>query len=625
MKRRAFLGFALASTLVLFVSVNAAASVLLRGARLDLTEDQLYSLSPGSGAVVQDLAEPVDLTLYFSRGLAQDFPVLRAYGARVRETLQAFADRSHGKLRLAIVDPEPFSEEEDAAFAAGLRAAPTGDGESVYFGLVARNALDETRIVPFFSPEREPYLEYEVTRAIAELADEGETKVALITSLPLESAEPGALGGVSSPRPIHFYDQLLANFAVETLDEDFATIPDDADVLMIAHPGPLDPGQLWAIDQWVLRRGRAVVLVDPYSRLALQPGPTGFPDMDAEASSDLGGLLEAWGVGYDPTRVVIDRRYALIAGMEEGGRRVERPYPLWLEAPPEALSARDLSTAALTRGITFAAAGALEPLETPGIAFEPLISTSTEARMIDRDDAVDATPDALTQGYVPEGRFTLGARLSGVLPTAFPDGAPEEVLDPAEPILSGEAEVVVLADADVLDDAFYVTRDPLFGDTTQADNAAFLLNVIDILSGADALVGLRSRARSDRPLTVIEEMGARADEALAAEQTDLEAQLEDAEQRLRELESGGPAAGEGLEGEERLEAQRNADAEYDRMRDAVVDARARLREIEREHRSSIDRLQAIVIALNVWLPALLVAAAGVGVFVLRRRSAGGAS
>lgn len=623
MRRRTFLAFALVSTLVLFVSINAASGVVLRGARLDLTEDRLYSLSAGSGEVVRALAEPVDLTFYFSRGLAQDFPVLRAYGARVRETLQAFADRSDGKLRLTIVDPEPFSEEEDAAFAAGLRAAPTGDGESLYFGLVARNALDETRIVPFFSPEREPYLEYELTRAISDLADEGEIKVALITSLPLESVQPGALGGSAAPRALHFYDQLLANFAVETLEDDFATIPEDADVLVIAHPWPLDVGQLWEIDQWVLRHGRAIVMVDPYSRLALQPGPTGFPDMDAEPSSDLGGLLDAWGVGYDPTRVVIDRRYALIAGMQEEGRRVERPYPLWIQAPPEALSSGDLSTAALTRGITFATAGALEPLDAPGVRFEPLIATSDEARAIDRDDAVDAEPASLTQGYVPEGAFTLAARLSGELQSAFPEGAPEEVASPGEPLASGQAEVVVIADADILDDAFYVVRDPLFGDTTQADNSAFLLNLVDILSGSDALVGLRSRARSDRPLTVIEEMGARADEALAAEQADLEAQLEAAEQRLRELDEGGPVVGEGLEGEARLEAQRNADAEYDRIRDVVIDARARLREIEREHRSSIEQLQAVVIALNVWLPALLVAGAGIAVFVLRRRAAGG--
>jgi ABC-type uncharacterized transport system involved in gliding motility auxiliary subunit len=618
MRRRRFILFVLAAIAVLFVSVNALAGVLLKGARLDLTEGRLYSLSRGSEQVVRSLAEPVDLTFYFSRALAQDYPAIRAYGARVRETLQAFVDRSRGKLRLTIVDPEPFSEEEDAAFAAGLRSAPTTDGEAIYFGLVARNALDETRVIPFFNPEREPYLEYELTRAVSELREDAAIKVALLTSLPLETPAVSGLSGPEAPRPIHLYAQLLANFDVDTLDRDFVELPQDADVLVIAHPWALDPVQLWAIDQFVLTRGRAVVL-DPYSRFAQAPGPTGFPDLDAVRTSDLAPLLAAWGVGYDPRRVVIDRANALIASVQEEGRRVERAYPLWFEAPPAQLSRSDLSTAALGRGVTFASSGAIEAIAVEGATFEPLIETSPDARAIESDDAVDATPRDLMEGYAPEGAFTLAARISGELATAFPDGPPEDVRDPGEPVMSGRAEIVVIADSDLLDDMFYVTRDPLFGDSTHADNAAFMLNAIDLLSGSDALVSLRSRARSARPLTVLDAMRERAEQALLAEQIDLEAQLEAAETRLRELEEGDV---EGLAGEARLQAEREANDEYLRMREVIVDTRARLREIERTHRASIDRLEALVVAINVWLLPLLVAACGVAVFFARRRAAG---
>jgi ABC-type uncharacterized transport system involved in gliding motility auxiliary subunit len=619
MRRRPFILFVLLAIAVLFVSVNAVAGVLLRGARLDLTEGRLYSLSRGSEQLVRALAEPVDLTFYFSRGLAQDYPGIRAYGARVRETLQAFVDRSRGKLRLTIVDPEPFSEEEDAAFAAGLRAAPTSDGESIYFGLVARSALDEARVVPFFSPEREPYLEYELTRAIADLREDSAVKVALVTSLPLEAPGASLLGGPEAPRPIYFYAQILANFDVVTMDRDFVTLPEDADVLVIAHAWELDPVQLWAIDQFVLTRGRAVVLVDPYSRYSQAPGPTGFPDLDAVRSSDLAPLLAAWGVGYDPRTVVLDRANALVASVQEEGRRVERAYPVWFEAPPGQLSADDLSTAALARGVVFASAGALAPLGLDGVAFEPLIETSRDARAIESDDAVDAVPRDLVEGYAPDGAFTLAARISGELSSAFPDGPPEDVRDPGEAVARGRAELVVVADSDLLDDTFYVTRDPLFGDTPHADNAAFLLNVIDLLSGSDALVSLRSRGRAARPLTVLDAMRERAEQALLAEQLDLEAQLEDAETRLRELDAGDE---EGLAGEARLQAEREANDEYLRMRQVIVDTRARLRAIERTHRASIERLEAFVIVLNVWLLPLLVAACGVAVFLMRRRAAG---
>jgi ABC-type uncharacterized transport system involved in gliding motility auxiliary subunit len=620
MRRRPFILFVLAAIAVLFVSVNALAGVLLKGARVDLTEGRLYSLSSGSEEVVRALAEPVDLTFYFSRGLAQDYPGIRAYGARVRETLQAFVDRSRGKLRLTILDPEPFSEEEDAAFAAGLQAAPTSDGESIYFGLVARNALDETRIVPFFNPDREPYLEYELTRSVAELMQDSGVKVALVTSLPLEAPGASAVGGPETPRPIHFYEQLLANFDVETMDRDFVTLPEDADVLVLAHPWELDPMQLWAVDQFVLTHGRALVLVDPYSRYSLAPGPTGFPDLDAVRTSDLAPLLAAWGVGYDPRRVVIDRANALVVSVQEEGRRLERAYPLWYDAPPAQLSPEDLATAALARGVVVAAPGAFDALDLEGVTFEPLIETSTDARAIEVEDAVDAAPRDLIEGYAPEGAFTLAARLSGELSTAFPDGPPEDVRDPRNPVLSGRAEIVVVADSDLIDDTFYVTRDPLFGDSTHADNAAFLLNVIDLLSGSDALVSLRSRARSARPLTVLDDMRERAEQALLAEQLDLEAQLDAAETRLRELEAGGVE--DDLAGEERLQAEREANDEYLRMREVILDTRARLREIERTHRASIERLQAFVIVLNVWVLPLLVAACGVAVFLMRRRAAG---
>ena len=619
MSRRLFLLATLASTLVLFVAVNALAGVVLRGASLDLTEDSLYSLSRGSDDVLAAIPEPIDLTFYFSRGLAQDYPQIRAYGARVRETLQMLVDRSAGKLRLTIVDPEPFSEEEDQAIAAGLRGAPTEGGAVVYFGLTARNALDETVVAPFFSPDREPYLEYELLRLIVDLGRDAETTVALITSLPLETPAADPFGGAEVPRPIYFYDQLLASFDVVTLDRDFDAIPPQADVLVIAHPWELDDVQLWAVDQFVLERGRALVLVDPYSRLSQAPGPTGFPDMDAVRTSTLGPLLAAWGVSYDPTVVLLDRAQALTAAVQEEGRVTERPYPVWFDGPADQLASGDLATAALNRGVRVAVAGAVSPLEGAATTFEPLAVTSDDARAIDIDQAVDAVPEDLLADYAPEGVFTLAARVSGEITSAFPDGAPEGV-DAPLPLTEGRAEIVVMADADVLDDTFYVVRDPLYGDTTLADNAVLLLNAIDLLAGADALVGLRSRARADRPLTRIEDMRAGAEAALLAEQSRLEEELAASEQRMAELEEEIGAAG--LVGDADASAEREANLELLRVRDAVLDARARLREIEREHRRDIERLQATVIALNVWLLPLLVALCGVGVFVARRRAAG---
>ena len=183
----------------------------------------------------------------------------------------------------------------------------------------------------------------------------------------------------------------------------------------------------------------------------------------------------------------------------------------------------------------------------------------------------------------------LMARLSGEIPTAFPDGAPEDVLDPPEALASGRAEIVVVSDADLLDDTFYVSRDAMFGDTTSADNAVFLLNVIDLLAGGDALVGLRSRARADRPLTLIEDMRAKAEDAQATEQAALEDQLAAAERRMTELED--QIAEAGLIGDAGADMEQEANRELLRVRDAVLATRAELRQIERAYRSDIERLE----------------------------------
>jgi len=623
MRRRSFLAFALCAILVLFVGVNAIAGVALRGARVDLTADRIYSMSSSVDAVLGDLNEPVNLTLYFSRGLAQDYPQIRSYGARVRELLQALVDRSGGKLRLEIVDPEPFSVAEDRAISAGVRGAPTQDGDTLYFGLEARNMLDERLIVPFFNPEREPYLEYEVVRLIADLGHDGGVKVALLTSLPLETLVSGA-GGVQVPQPIYIYQQLLASFDLTVLDRDFEVIPTDTDVLMIAHPWELDPVQLYAVDQFVLATGRALVLVDPYSRLSQAPGPTGFADPDAVRTSDLEPLLAAWGVAYDPQQMVLDRANARIAGVQEEGRFVEREYPAWFAISQDGLAQSDLVTAALVRGVGFASAGALTPAEGASTAFSPIMTTSDESRLMDLQDAVDASPRELLEGYTPEGAFTVAARISGRAVTAYPDGAPDGEGDEAERqhLTEGDVQIIIVSDSDVLDDTFYVQRDPLFGDTTHADNAVFVLNALDILAGSDALVSLRSRARADRPMSRIDAMRARAEDAYYAEQDLLQRELEIAEARLAELEGGLGSSALGRDAE--ADMAEEAQLELSHMRDVVLTTRASLRRIERSFRADIERLEAIVIIINVWLLPLLVAALGVVMFIVRRRAVGAA-
>lgn len=621
MRRRPFFLLALACLAALFVAVNALGGLWLKRVRLDLTEDRLYTLSQGARDIVDRLSEPVDVTFFYSRDLAQNYQQIRGYGARVRETLQAYAARSGGMIRLEIVDPAPYSVEEDRAIAAGMEAAPTDAGDPLYFGLSARNAVDERAVIAFFSPEREPFLEYELARVFSELESPAEVKVALLTGLPLETGPQGGAALLSNKaQGLFAFREMISAFDLDILDGDFAEIPDDADVLVLAHPGPLEDDQLYAIDQWVLRHGRALVFLDPYSRLALTPGPTGMPPLDAQRFSDLGPLIEAWGVAFDPETVVLDPDNALRAAFLEDGRRVERDYPLWLEVRPDAMDPDDLATAPLKRGLHLIAAGRLDPVEGAATDFTPLARTSPAAGVADAmQTGGDPTPDELMAGFRPAGGpMTLIARVSGAAASAFPAGAPDGVSPDADALTSGDVEIILTADSDLFDDGFYVADDGLFGQSTFMDNAAFVLNAIDLLAGDAALISLRSRPSSARPMKRVEALRAAAEMRYFEEQSSLEAELAAAESRLQELEAAGKVSTAFSDAASQEESD-----EAERARAAIFDTRARLRDVQRNFRADVERLEAWLIFLNVWLTPILVAAFGVWVFVARRRAFAG--
>ncbi|MFW6413429.1 MAG: GldG family protein, partial [Oceanicaulis sp.] len=476
-----------------FAGFNLFAGSMLDGLRLDLTERGLYELSPGTREVLARVDEPVNLTLYFSRSEAARFPALRAYGARVREMLRGIASRSGGRVRVEEIDPDPFSEAEDAAIAAGLEPVPTEDGGQIFFGLVGRNAVDDVRVVPFFDPVEEARLEYEIVRAIAELERARTPKIAVISDLPFAPDQ----NGDSANRIV---DELASAFEVEWLDSDFEAIPEDADALFLMHPAPLDDVQTYLVDQFALRTGRVLALVDPMAHVALKPGPDGLPPVNANRASTLSRLFSTWGLAYDVNTVAMDARNGLPVQIAEGGRTRMRAYPLWFSAPPANLNTDAPALAALSRGVNLGSPGVLAPQ--PGLEdrFTGLIFTSEAAARLDADRAAASPPPEELMRELdpaPDAPLTIGARLDGPFQTAFPGGPPagEIDLDPARHLdeSQGAGEIVVIADADLLDPAFFLRADPAAGPQVVADNPALILNLADRLAGDPALVSLRSR------------------------------------------------------------------------------------------------------------------------------------
>lgn len=591
-----------------FVGVNLLASVLADGVRLDLTEGRLYRLSPGTIEVVNRLEEPVTLTFYYSRGAAARYPALRAYGARVREMLRGLAARSGGRIQLSEIDPHPFSEAEDAAIAAGLEAVPTEDGRQLFFGLVGNNTVDGERVIAFFDPADEARLEYEIVRVIAELERARTPVIAIISSLPFA---PGPDGRSANP----IIDALARTYDVRWLGERFTAIP-DADALFLLHPPNLSEEQLYLVDQYALRRGRVLAAVDPLAHLALRTGPDGLPPVNAIRTSRLPRLLTRWGAAFDPSYVAMDREHGLPVQVSEGGRTRTRAYPLWFAVPPSGLSGGLPATAALSRGVNLGSPGILEPAGQAG--FIPLITTGRDGARVDADIAgTSPSPDDLQRDYTPDpdAPLVLAARLSGTITTAFPDGPPvgEIRFEPAAHLDGpAEAEIIIIADADWLDPAFYLRADGAGPGELVADNLALALNLADALAGDPALVNLRSRAGSARPMLRVEALRADAETRFRQLQDELRAELADAEGSLARLSAAGEASALGGAGAA-------STARADALRERIVAARAALRDVERGFRREIDALENRLQFWTLWVPPLTVIALAGLLTLLRRR------
>ncbi|MGK0266150.1 MAG: ABC-2 type transport system permease protein [Maricaulis sp.] len=613
MKKPLYLPLMLASILLIFLAGTFLATQLLSGVRIDLTQNGLYRLSPGTLAVIDRLNEPVEWRFYHSRAEAAQYPAVRSYATRVRELLRAYEKQSGGRIRLIEIDPAPFSQAEDEALAAGLSPLPTDTGEQIFFGLVARNSVDDQAVIDLFDQADEARLEYDLTRLISDVDRPERPRLAVLTGLQIDP---------SSGAPNRFIADLNAAYDLQWLERDFDTIPDAA-ALLIMHPGRLSEGQLYLIDQFALRRGRVLLFIDPMAHMALRAGPDGLPPVDAHRASGLSPLLANWGVAWDSETVAMDRTLGLpVEIIDTDGRARRRAYPLWFSIGSGQINATDLATATLDRSINFGSPGELRFLPESGFGVTVLLSTTPDGAVVDADIAAGApSPDDLLRNYEPAHEpLVLGARLRGEAGSAFPDGPPagDIVFSPADHLARSAIplDLTVIADIDWLDDSFYLRSDPAAGNMIVADNLALAMNLVDMAAGDPALIGLRSRAPSVRPMTRVDALRAEAETRYVEIQDRLEAEIDEAETRLQQLLGSGQASSLADPG-----ARAGRD-EAIALRQQILTTRAHLREVEREFRHDIDALNANLQFWAIGVPPALVILIGIfGALFRRRRSA----
>jgi len=623
---------------VLFLAVNLFSNIVFRSAQIDLTQARLFTLSQGTENVLAKIDEPITLKFFYSESLATDFPQVRAYANRVRDLLQEIRDRSHGKIVLEVVDPEPFSEQEDLAMSLGLKGARTTEGEVIYFGLVGTNLVDGIEAIPYFTDERQQYLEYDVTRLIQNLSRPKKPVLGIVTNIPMDTGSGGLMAAMrGQSQPFAIYQELQNRFEINFLEQKFVKVPAGVDVLMIAHPKKLDEQTLYAIDQFVMRGGRVLAFVDPHSEVSLTAGPDGQPVQGYTESSDLAPLLKDWGVDFDARHVVGDRDLAMRVQTGLDARRQTSDYVLWLSVPKGNFDPDDIVTSSIDH-LNLGTAGALKQAPGATTKFTPLFWSSKDAEDYDLDYVKSGpTPDELLNGFKPSGEsYVFAARVSGPLKSAF-SAAPvppqnedatkrSDAMDKPDDFLGqtkADANIIVVADSDLFDDRFWVQASGYGADRTLepiADNGKFVLSAIDNLMGSDDLISLRARERVDRPFVVVENLRREAERKFLAEQQRLTAKITETEQRLAALQTEG--AGEAQSGPESAGGQAadpHAQEEIAQFRAELLQSRKALRDVQRNLRRDIDGLATEIRFVNVMAMPILVALVALGIAVLRHR------
>jgi ABC-type uncharacterized transport system involved in gliding motility auxiliary subunit len=621
------------------LAVNLIAVVLLGGAKWDMTQERLYTLSGGTKSILGSLDDQISAKFYYSKTAIANIPQLKDYAARVLQMLREYQSLSRGKFALEILDPRPDTEDEEWAEHYGLQGVPTNTGDRLFLGLVMKDESGNEQVIPFFHPDKEPTLEYDISKAIYTMAHPAKKKVGVVSSLNITGEDKSRnpmmmMNNEQKDQPWMFIRTLRESYKVEDIETTADSIPVDVDLLLVVHPKNL-PGPIrYAIDQYVLRGGKALVFVDPFCQADMASMPNN-PQMRMQASysSNMPDLMQAWGIqmesgdakGASPTggpqemKVVADP----LTAYRIPGRNQDVLVLLSLGA--ENRNADEIITSGLDN-ILMSCAGALKKVNTSDdIKIVPLFETSDNANTIsDMMLKFGPDPEQISRDFKKgSSKIALAYKITGKFKTAFPNGKPaasktegEDTPPPApDPNQLKESKepgtVIVVGDVDMISDQYSVQVRNILGRqfaTAINNNQAFVGNAVENLTGSNDLISLRSRGRSQRPFTKTAEIQARASEQWRQEEESLQKKLQDAEQRLNELQKGN---------QERQVLDQEFAKTVEKLRAERAATRKRLREVKRDLREGYETLGVRVKVLNIALIPLFVVFAGAGIGIIR--------
>ncbi len=603
---RSSLFFTLLLGFLLLVGVNYLAQTMLNSKVVDITENKVFTVSKNTKQIISELKEPITIRYFFSESQANGLPIFQNHAVRVRGLLEQYAALSDGKIKVTYYNPKAFTEEEDLAVANGLEGIPVDTaGNKFYFGLSIENSTDDKVAMPFIDPARDAFLEYDVSRLLYDVAEPGKKKLGIISQLPMRGSGGGIGQEITGPWVI--YKQLQNKYDVTVLPTDATIVPESVDILMLVHPHSLPDETLYAIEQYILAGGNVVMFLDSYTNIA----------RETIKSSRFDTILSHWGLSLAPDMVVAEKAAAMPVQVTAGASRLASfPNVTWLNLTAEYLQQESVITNALNN-VRLIDAGYLEIKDNPQVRLEPLIVSSPAASTVDVAK-IREQRDVLSlyRNYIPAGKeYIMASHVKGVVSSAFDENY--EFVKENKNHIKGSAtsiQAVIVADTDMLRDEFWVQSQNFFDSqmvATTADNGALVMNILDYLSGSDALIDLRTRGVEDRRFDVLDDLKQQAELEFRDEEERLKSKLRGMEDKLKELQST-PQDGSQLFNEDQSK-------QVQEFRDVFLQTRKELRAVQRRLVENIERLGSHIALLNILaVPLLLLLAAFFVPGLLRR-------
>ena len=607
---------------IIVVAVNLIASALKT--RVDLTEGKIYTLSPGTKAILKKIDAPVEVRFYYSQGQSRIPSQYKAYAKQVEDLLNEFRQYAGGNLEVKKLDPEPDSEAEDLANLDGVEGQMVETGDKFYLGIAI--SLDPQKVaLPFLPPNRERLLEYDLARAISQVLSTNKPVIGVMTPLPVfgQPMNPMMMRmGQQGQESWAFISELKRDFEVKQVPMEADKIDDDIKVLMVVHPKDIKDAALYAIDQFVMRGGKLIACLDPMCLADVQKQNPMMPMPMPGAPSNLEKLLKTWGLTFETTKVVADMNFAKQLMVRQGAQPETIPTLLFLSAA--GINKED-AVAAQVDEILLPFAGVFTGSPAAGLKQSVLLKTSKKSQLVE-PFLSQMTPSKIVDDFKESDiSYALAVRLEGKFKTSFPDGKPKaedkdaEKPDdkPGDSLKETKVDnaVLLIGDTDFLSDQFSVQVQNFFGQkmiTPRNGNLALTQNIVEQLAGDQNLIGVRSRGTLNRPFTVVQEMQAQANARFQAEIAKVQKEVDETNQKLNEMQGK-------KQGNQRFVLSPEQQAEMDNFKQKRAEANKKLKKVRRELAQDIESLELRTKVINIAGMPILVTLLGIGLAVVRKQ------